>query len=194
MRTFYILVILFIFLPLMFIQSCAKAEDENNENPQISEVFFNLRDTIHWNGEVFSINNNNTLDDVSRMDTLPIEKMVYVRARFDDMAKANSLSGYLVVLDSIYGSTRIDSVFRFSRQGGSIFGKSDTLVERNNLTRIPFSFTKNQNGKIETFYTYQGDYSMKIVCGNTFGRRDSLIYTVKVLSRDSIYKIRKGIR
>lgn len=187
---FYTLIIIFLVLPLILIQSCAKVEDEDTNPPQISEVFFNRRDTIMWNGEVISINNN-VEDDLSRIDTLPIGKMTYVRAHL--VGGERSLSSYIVVLDSMPGAARIDSLFRFKRLGNNIFGRTDTLIERNNLMLIPEYQVKTINNIRDTLYTHQGDYSMRIVCGNKFNMRDSLMYTVKVLTRDSIYKIRKGL-
>lgn len=193
MKTFYFLIILFLVLPLIIIQSCAEADEESSEPPQISGVYFNRGDTIDWNGQIITINSNNN-DDISRIDTIPIGKMAYVRAHIT--GRASSLSSYIVVLDSVINAHYIDSVYRFRRAGANIFGLTDTLIERQNLILIPAFETKlnSQTGRNDTIYTHQGDYTMKIVAGTRFNRRDSLTYTVKVFSRDSIYKLKNGIR
>ncbi|MDR0824982.1 MAG: DUF4625 domain-containing protein [Prevotella sp.] len=195
MKNFCLILIILIIVPAAWFSSCSGSDDYNdNEKPVISNVRFNSNDTIIYNNETITINDSlNT--EANRIDTLVIGKIVYLTARFQDNL---ALSGYKVALDSVLenrGNGK-DSAYTFYALGANIFGEKrdvkDTIIRRNNLLTIPNFFLRAKTN--ETVPIREGEYSMKVVCGDKYGgenSRDSVISKVMLFSRETIYNIRK---
>jgi hypothetical protein len=154
-----------------------------------------MNDTLHFDGLIIKINDS-TNTKPNGIDTLVIGHTVFLKARFQDEI---GLSSYKVEMnvDSSLMVENKDSVYRFFSLGIDIFSSnnnkiSDITVMRNNLVAIPTYTTKlnKETSKTDTLSIYQGDYIMKVACTNIAGKRDSIYYKVKLLSRDSIYTIR----
>ena len=192
MRNFCLTLILLITVPSVWFSSCSGSDDnDDNENPKVSDIRFNFDDTIVYEGEVIKINDSKNTDP-NRTDILVIGKMIYLTAFFEDNV---ALSGYKVVLDSIPENKGKgnDSVFTFQALGADIFGVKDTLIKKNNLLIIPENLIRPQ--KNDTLQIWEGDYSMLVACGDKANNVDSTsyVYTVKLYSRKTIYNMHKGI-
>jgi hypothetical protein len=179
---------------MLWLSSCAKTEDNNDNIPPVIEnIRFNFNDTIKWQGTSITINDTLTKEG---QDTLVVGKVIYMSGRFFTN-KERALSGYKVDLyyklwdkkDKIRNDT-LTSV------GVSIFGRSDTTIWLNRLITISDSTSimeNNESGvKVPViYYPIEGDHTLNVVCGDIYGKRDSLQFPVKLLSRKSIYDSRK---
>ncbi len=193
MRNFCLIFILFIIVPSVWFSSCSGSDDnDDNEKPVISNVRFNFDDTIVYEGQSIKINDSKNTDP-NRTDILVIGKMIYLTATFqDDLA----LSSYKVVLDSVPENkgTGNDSVFTFQALGADIFGVKDTIIQRNNLLIIPNNLVRPQTN--DNIDIREGEYHMKIVCGDMYGgkeSRDSIISKIMIYSRKTIYEMYRNI-
>ncbi|NDV96074.1 hypothetical protein D0T84_14295 [Dysgonomonas sp. 521] len=200
MRNFCLILISIIIVPSIWFSSCAKSETyDTDDKPVVSDVRFNFNDSLMYaDGTLIKLNDSaNTNPD--RIDTLILGKMVYLTARFQDNV---GLSSYRVklVIDSSRLTPTNDSLLSFYSLGADIYSSNkhkiyDTVIQKNTLITIPtYALRTNKETQLkDTVAIYQGDYIMQIACGNIAGNRDStsFSYRVKLLTRDSIYTIRK---
>lgn len=187
MKNLCLAIIFLTVVPMVWFSSCAKVESDDTQNPVVSEVRFNTDDTIMWKGDTIRINSSKNTSE-NRIDTLVIGKIIYMTARFTDNV---ALSGYIVRMDSVQPSIqKKDSAFIFKTTGLNIFRKTDTIIKLNKLIQIPDTLS-GRNAKVRKPVRQGDDYKMWVVVGDMANNRDSISPRVKLLTRDSIYQIRK---
>jgi len=179
-------------LPAVWFSSCAKEENDNDGvPPRISDIRFNLKDTIVFNETSITINGTATKGET---DTLVIGKLAYIAGHFSTN-KDSVLSGYAVFLYvKMYNKNKvINDTLR--AVGGNIFGRTDVIISRNNLITIPDSISKREKtaagaDTTSIYYPQEGDYVAEIKCGDIYGNRDSISHPIRLMSRQSIYDSR----
>lgn len=163
-----------------FISCGDKSENYDQIAPQISDVRFNLQDTIMKGDVLFTIINPKT---TTTEDTLIIGKVVYLNAHFSTKNE-NALSSYKVELyvdtKSAKDSIRKDTLFAVSAK---IAGQTEITIEKNRLMLIPDSVNvRNQTGS--TLYgPVEGRYKMMIEYGDIYGNRDTTYRDINLLKR-----------
>lgn len=200
MRNFCLILITIIIVPAVWFSSCSKSETyDTDDTPIVSDVRFNFDDSLMYADGTIIYLNDSTNTAPGRIDTLIIGKIVYLTARFQDNI---GLSSYRVkmVIDSSRLTPTNDSLLSFYSLGADIYSSNkykikDTIIRKNTLITIPTYALRTDKETLlrDTVAIYQGDYIMQIACGNIAGNKDStsFAYRVKLLSRDSIYAIRK---
>lgn len=168
-----------------FISCGDKSESYDQTSPQISDVRFNLQDTIMKGDVLLTIINPKT---VATEDTLIIGKIVYLNAHFSTKNE-NALSSYKVELylntKSAKDSIRKDTLFAVSAK---IAGQTEITIEKNRLMLIPDSITvRDQTGN--TLYgPVEGRYKMMIEYGDIYGNRDTTYRDINLLKRITLEK------
>lgn len=194
MKKFCLFLISLILIPFLW-TSCDKSEEvDDNEPPVISNVRFNFNDTIIWgsDNEIITINQNTAGPN---NDTLVIGKLAYMTAHFKDNAY-RGLSSYRVkfrlkMKRQSDGQIVDDSLFAI---GATIFDSTEITIKKNNLITLSESMSRTID-KVSGIYDIQeGDCKINIAVGDRNNNVDSTSYeyTLKILSRESIYNIRKG--
>lgn len=78
--------------------------------------------------------------------------------------------------------------------GATIFDTTEVTIKRNNLITLTESMSRTIDEKTGIYYIQEGDCKINIAVGDRNNNVDSTSYeyTLKILSRESIYNIRKG--
>ncbi|NDV79364.1 hypothetical protein D0T57_10315 [Dysgonomonas sp. 511] len=177
-------------LPVLYLSSCAKVDDDDNQAPEVTDIRININDTVRYlDGEVVrTIKLNDSLDtDPGRIDIVPIDKWLYVSAHFSDDI---SLSSYIVGGRITYKSLKEgrDSTLRFVKLGRGIFGAKDSTIIRHRVMRI--EDTLNVGGVASYALREEKDHHIYIVAmdraGNMNTSPDTLRIPVKYVRRKTI--------
>lgn len=197
MRNFCLILLLITIAPSLWFSSCAKVDEYGDSETIISDVVFNMDDTIYIEDLKMNIIINDSASiKPNNIDTLVIGKPVYIKARFQDEIGLSSFKVEMKIDSSKLTPTK-DSLYYFYSLGADIFSSSrnkiyDITVRKNTLVTIPVTVTRlnKETNETESVDVYQGDYIIKVACLNLAGRGDTIYHKVKLLSRDSIRTIR----
>ncbi|GAB6007979.1 hypothetical protein [Dysgonomonas reticulitermitis] len=196
MKNLCLLLISLTIIPMIWFSSCTKTEDNNDNIPPVIDslsIRFNFNDTIKWQNTSITINDTLTKEG---QDTLVVGKVIYMSGRFFTN-KERALSGYKVDLYyKLINESQKEINDTLTAVGAGIFGKTDTIIRMNRLITIPdfISIMENNESGVKVpviYYPVEGDHTLNVVCGDIYGKRDSIQFPVKLLSRKSIYDSRK---
>lgn len=196
MRRFSLFIILCALMQVLYFSSCGEDEnDDDKQRPKIEHASMNVNDTlyvtdINYSPQEMSLKLNDSLNVNHEIDTLTIGKWMYINAGFSD---DKSLSTFKVELKLKYRSRpdeegkqkELDSLF--VKLGRNIYGKDSIVVNRNRLLLLTDTLNRNIDSTPFRLGLVEGDYPLKVVCVDVSGKRDSVIFPVRVLLRKTIY-------
>ncbi|MDU1891454.1 MAG: hypothetical protein E6767_12265 [Dysgonomonas sp.] len=191
MKKFCLTILSLMLLTVVYFSSCSSVEDysDDNEKPTVSNVFFNVNDTIVYEGHRVNINRDSTV--AKDVHIIPIGKWMYISGHFQDN---RALSTFSVRMDTTAGNGYKkgnaeldikDSIhYSFLKLGSSIFRKTDTIVNRSGLLLIP----EYDSSKGDTVYTREGLRDLQLKVLDMAGNSDTLYFKVMLLNRKTIYE------
>lgn len=195
MQKFSLSIIVFILFPVFYFSSCAEDEnEEDKEIPKIEYAHINVNDTLYvtdrnYTEEDVTIKLNDSLSINHEIDTLTIGKWIYINAAFSD---DKNLSTFKVETKLRYKSKTGENILDtlFVKLGRNIFGETQIKVSRNKLMQVPDTITRRYNNIPIKLGLIEGDYDFKVVCLDISGKRDSIIFPVRIIPRKTIYEDR----
>jgi hypothetical protein len=179
---------------MLWFSSCAKTEDNNDGiAPVISNIRFNSNDTINWEGTIIKINDSTSTS--RELDTLVIGKILYMSGYFSTN-NTKALSGYKVELwYKLINSDMEVLDDTLTAIGKNIYGMTEADIWNNRLIQIPDSVSRTEENEagIDVSVIYKpiaGDYTVNVACGDIYGNKDSTLFSIRLLSRETIYNSR----
>lgn len=178
-------------------------KDEISNKDKSQPTISNIK--VNWGRPIRIVIDSLDIDTtvITNMDTLDLGEEGW-RERVDTLILKDSLlfSAYLsddyklsTLMLRIYkeGKPTIeeangDTAFYRLRVWTNMYGKKDTIINNLNAFYIPDIINKNVDGTNVRYPVATGEYNLRVIFFDTFGKGDSVVHKVYIQHRDSLLK------